>query len=111
MKRLIFASAILLMTAAVCFSCSKTTPDNFGTLFGAITDYATGEPVSAANIVLSPGGKTAVTGSDGHYNFESLDPQQYTVTVQKSGYQTNRKTATVVAGESVQADLTLAVIQ
>jgi hypothetical protein len=37
----------------------------------------------------------------------SLDAQQYTITVQKDGYSTNRKTVTVFAGEKTEASIPL----
>jgi hypothetical protein len=87
--------------------CSKDEPDVYATLYGVIADYETGEPVVGASVVLSPGGKTKTTGSDGAYEFPNLDPAQYTVTVQKMGYQTNRKTVTAVVGEKTQANIPL----
>jgi hypothetical protein len=106
MKRItVIFSVILLM--AVCNSCSKTEHNLFATLYGVVTDSETGDPVGAANIVLSPGGKTTISGSDGRYEFTNLEAAQYTVTVQKTDYQTNRKTVTAVAGERVQADIPL----
>ena len=88
--------------------CSKDEHDMFTSLYGVVTDRETGEPVANASVVLSPGGKTKITGSDGNFEFNDLDPQQYTVTVQKSGYQTNRKTVTAVVGEKVEANIPLA---
>lgn len=79
----------------------------FSTIYGIVSDYETGEPVEAASAVLSPGGKTTVSGADGRYEFKDLDAGQYTITVQKAGYQTNRKTVTAVALESVPADIPL----
>jgi carbon monoxide dehydrogenase subunit G len=88
-------------------SCSKTEHNLFATLYGVVSDVETGEPISAAAITLSPGGKSQTTGTDGRYEFENLDAAQYTVTVQKSGYQTNRKTVTAVAAERTEANITL----
>jgi DNA-binding winged helix-turn-helix (wHTH) protein len=58
-------------------------------------------------VVLSPGGKTKTTGSDGRYEFQDLDAAQYTITVQKNGYQTNRKTVTAVSDEKTEANIPL----
>ncbi|MDR1811082.1 MAG: carboxypeptidase-like regulatory domain-containing protein [Prevotella sp.] len=87
--------------------CAKEEHNLFSTLYGVVSDHETGDPVSAATIVLSPGGKTTVSGNDGRYEFKDLDAVQYTIMVQKAGYQTNRKTITAIAGESVQADIPL----
>ncbi|MDR1155733.1 MAG: carboxypeptidase-like regulatory domain-containing protein [Bacteroidales bacterium] len=109
MKRIAVFSAILLI--AICNSCSKDTPDLFSTIHGIVSDHETGAPIETASIVLSPGGKTSVSGVDGRYEFKDLEATQYTVTVQKAGYHTNRKTVTAVAGESVQVDIPLTKIE
>jgi len=87
--------------------CSSGDYKTFATLYGIVSDNNTGDPIGVATVVLSPGGKTTVSGSDGRYEFENLDAQQYKISVQKAGYQTNYKTVTAVAGESVQADIPL----
>lgn len=87
--------------------CSKTEYDVYATLYGVITDHTTGEPIANASVVLSPGGKTKITGTDGTYQFNDLDPQQYTITVQKSGYSTNRKTVSAVVDEKTEANIPL----
>ena len=87
--------------------CSKTEYDNFASLYGVVSDNATGAPVTNATIVLSPGGTTKTTGNDGRFEFSELEPQQYTVTVQKAGYQTNRKSVTAVVGERIEVNITL----
>jgi len=104
-KTVIFFCAIMLV--AMNSSCSKKKYDSFATLYGMINDSETGESLGGASVVLSPGGKTKTTGSDGLYEFQELDPQQYTITVQKAGYQTNRKTVTAVVGEKTEANIPL----
>ena len=81
--------------------------DVFSTLHGIVVDDATAECIPGATVTLSPGGKTQTTGSDGRYQFTELEAIQYTVTVQKPGYSTNRKMVTVVAGEPTEANITL----
>jgi hypothetical protein len=106
MKKIIFIfSAILLI--AVCNSCSKSESDIFATLYGVVTDSETGDPIANASITLSPGGKTKTTGNDGLYEFNDLDATQYTITVQKTEYQTNRKTVTAIAKEKTEANIPL----
>jgi len=87
--------------------CGKDEVNLYSTLYGVISDHETGEPIPVASIVLSPGGKTQTSGTDGRYEFQNLDPMQYTVTVQKTGYQTNRKTVTAVAAEKTEANIPL----
>ncbi|MCM1041173.1 MAG: carboxypeptidase-like regulatory domain-containing protein [Bacteroides sp.] len=109
MKRLfkwLIPVAALLLTV----SCKSTElePDNFGAIYGTIADYVdTEKPIPEAYVTLSPGGKSVLSGEDGTFEFPDLEPQQYTITVQKAGYQTNRKSLTVVAGERVKVNITL----
>ena len=109
MKKILFLNCIMLL--AICNSCTKAEYDHFATLYGVISDHNTGEPLTNVSVVLSPGGKTKTTGTDGRYEFNDLDPQQYTITVQKSGYSTNRKTITAIVGEKTEANITLTNIE
>ena len=89
------------------FSCSKEEQDSFGTLYGIVTNSQTGDAISSVTVTLSPGGTTKLTGSDGLFEYNELTPQQYTITVQKPGYQTNRKYVSAVVGEKVQVNITM----
>ena len=105
-KKLLLIS--FLMALVLCISsCAKNEPQIYGSIYGIVTDATTGEPISVASVVLSPGGNTTITGTDGHFEYNDLDPDQYTVNVQKTGYQSNRKTVTVKARESVPANIPL----
>jgi uncharacterized membrane protein len=106
MKRILILISFAILATCIKSSCTKEY-DSFGTLYGVITDHETGNPIGIASLVLSPGGKTKTTGEDGMFEFNDLDPQQYTITVQKTGYQTNRKTITVVSGEKTEANIPL----
>ena len=105
MKKYFWLCTIALCALAT--ACSKTEYDNFATLYGVVSDQATGDPIAHATVVLSPGGTTKTTGTDGRFEFPELEPQQYTVTVQKSGYQTNRKSVTAVVGERIEVNMPL----
>lgn len=105
----VFYKAIrLCIIIALCTSlnaCSNS--DNselFATLKGCITDYSTGQPLPNATVTLSPSGLSKQTDSSGLYAFEGIDSKQYTLIVQKSGYQPNRKTVIAVSGESLTVD-------
>jgi hypothetical protein len=106
MKRLLFTLIALLYVAAYS-GCAKDEQSIYATLYGVVTDNDTAEPIGGASVVLSPGGKTKTTGADGTFEFADLDAQQYTITVQKTGYQTNRKTVTAVAAEKTEANIPL----
>lgn len=108
MKTRIFMAVIGLLLLCGLNSCSKNEDfEVFSTLHGIVVDDASGECIPGATITLSPGGRTQTSGSDGRYQFSNVDPMQYTVTVQKPGYNTNRKMVTVIAGEATEANVTL----
>ncbi len=81
--------------------------DIYATIRGRITDYVTGEPLTNASVVLSPSNQTKQTADDGVFVFEELDAQQYTLSVQKTGYQPNRKIVNALSGESVEVNIQL----
>lgn len=104
MKKILF---LYLLVLPVFLSCSKEEYDSFGTLYGVVSDVKTGEPLNNVTVTLSPGGSTILTGSNGQFEYVSLTPQQYTITVQKANYQTNRKDVTAIVGEKVQINITM----
>lgn len=96
-----------LMALPLLISCSKTEYESFSTIYGIVSDSKTGEPISGVSVLLSPGGISKYTGSDGRYEFDELTPQQYTLTAQKPGYQTNRKSITAVVDVNTEGNITL----
>ena len=102
-KTFLFIIALI----AVVTSCEPVTYDTFCTISGTVIDLDTGDPVQQATVTLSPTGYNTYTGNDGHFEFIDLDARKYTVMVQKTGYVTNRKEVTPVAGAVANINLTL----
>ena len=105
MKKIL--SIILILVPVLLSSCANDEYDVNSTIYGIVSDTATGEPIAGATVQLSPGGDTKLTGEDGYFEFDNLTSHQYTITVQKTGYTTNRKSITAVFGEKNQANITL----
>ena len=97
-------SFIIILTM---ISCVKTEPNIYGNIYGTISDMETNEPIQGAEVTLSPGGKTVVTGSDGRYEFNTLEAGQYTLSVTKTKYQTNTKYTTINPAVTTKADIAL----
>ncbi len=57
-----------------------------GSIYGAVTDKATGEPINAAGVELHPTGSKTVTGSEGQFEFAELESGDYTLAISKTGY-------------------------
>lgn len=103
MKKILAISlGIILMSA-----CQPVTYNTFGTISGTVVDYATGAPIQNATVTLSPSGKNAFTGSDGFFQFDELDPDNYKVYAQKEGYDTDSKSVNLHAGETENVTISL----
>lgn len=98
---------ILSVVFTTLISCDPITYDTFGTISGTVVEMSTGDVVEGALVTLSPTGKNTYTGSDGFFEIQNLEAQQYTLTVQATGYSTNRKTVTVVAGSVERVNIVL----
>lgn len=107
MKTLKFFLGVVCASLLLLASCVKDTTPETGSIQGIITNESTNEPIQGVNISLSPTGLSAVTGSDGRYEFKNLTPGQYTVQGVKTGYESNTKNITVVAGNVSSGDMTL----
>lgn len=88
--------------------CSPVTEYNiYGNIKGVVTDYDTNQSIEGASIMIIPGNQTIMSGAEGEFEFVDLDSGQYTLSVQKSGYQANRKIVEVVSGETIQTQIPL----
>ena len=86
MRRLISLFSALLIFASVFNSCKPDSIEELGSIYGIVTDKATGEPVKNANVQLRPSGETTLTGTDGRYEFVDLKNGEYSITVSKTEY-------------------------
>ena len=107
-SRIQVALCIVFAFALLMTSCGKeTTVSTTGKIQGIVTNSVTNEPIQGVNISLSPTGLSAVTGSDGRYQFNNLEPGQYTVQGMKEGYESNTKNITIVADNISSGDMTM----
>lgn len=99
----------ILLAASLCImtSCVKEIEATVGNIQGIVTNSQNNEPIQGVNISLSPTGLSAVTGSDGRYEFTNLSAGQYTVQGVKAGFESNTKSITIVAGNVSSGDMTL----
>ena len=85
MKKTIFL-VLCTMAVAIWHGCKSEEETLSGSIYGVVTDKATGEPISAAGVELSPLGYHTVTGTEGQFEFRELTPGSYTLLVTKTGY-------------------------
>ena len=96
-----------LISILIFIACAKDVVDTTGTIEGIVKDNTTSTPLQGCAVTLSPTGKSVTTGQDGHYAFEALDANNYSIEFSKVGYEANKKEVTVVAGRTMQVDVML----
>lgn len=96
-----------MLLCTIAGACTKDIVDTTGGIFGKVTHAETGEVIASATVTLIPGGKSATTGSDGTFEFQKLEAQQYEIQVKKSQFVSNTKRITVTAGQNASGDMTL----
>lgn len=98
---------ILMIIAFVVMWQGCTKPEETGTIYGTVTDFATGEPLKNVNVKLRPSGETTLTGSDGTYMFQDLKKGDYSLSLSKAGYKdlVDDYLIQLAAGKSVRRDV------
>lgn len=79
--------AALLMVCCMIFGCKpEDTTEKLGTIYGTVTDFASGDPINNVNVRLNPRGETTLTGMDGTFEFVDLPKGSYSLSLSKNGY-------------------------
>lgn len=99
----------MLLALVMIVGCEPVTYEVFAMVSGTVVDAITMEPIEGVSVQLSPSSKNMVTGADGRFEFAEVDAVQYTITVQKSGYSSNRKLVNAIAGETTDVTITMEV--
>ena len=100
MKKTMRLLSLFLSVLFITTACDKEEEYNvFGGVYGKISSADTKAAISGAQVMLSPGNITAVTGRDGSYEFVELEPGQYRLSVTASGYIENSRQVSVISGE------------
>jgi hypothetical protein len=69
------------------FGCTpEEETEKLGKIYGTVTDFSSGDPVTNANVRLNPRGETTLTGSDGSFQFNDLPAGSYSLSLSKNGY-------------------------
>lgn len=106
MKQLIIFFMFLLGIYAASSCSSDISEENkYGSIAGSVSDATTGEPVPTVRVKLTPGGNSTVTGTDGSFTFQHLEPAEYTLDFSKEGYKTNSAKVNVKIGTPTSAHL------
>jgi len=78
-----------------------------GSIAGRVTDQASQQPVSGAQVVVEGSVLRGQTNQEGRYRIERLPLGEYRVQVRLIGYATAVRPVTLTAGEPAQLDFTL----
>ena len=111
MKKLlsiIFSSLLLL--SFILISCE---PEDLGTatIYGIVTDKASGEPIQKAGVELLPSGLKTITGTDGRFEFTNLMAGSYSLSITQKGYNdVNAVNVELSMGQSLQRDVQMELI-
>jgi hypothetical protein len=104
----LFLLTLLALSAATCLAQQVS-----ATLFGTLTDPAGAVIPDAKITALNPANgrtTTATTQADGSYVFPSLDPADYTITVEKTGFDKyEHSRVTLVVNQKSRLDIQLKV--
>ena len=106
MKRLV--RIFLISLISLFFSgCNTYEYDFYGNINGTVTGYDDNSPIEGASVLLMPGSKTVITSPDGTFVFKDIEAGKYTISVQKNGYQSDRKNIEISSGEDVVTAVSL----
>ena len=79
---IVIASVVLVIFMA----CTKEPEVTSGSIYGTVTDFATGQPIGNVNVKLNPTGETTLTGNDCTYEFKDLTAGKYSLHLSKAEY-------------------------
>lgn len=98
---------LFALVAAVAVACGQPILEETrtGDIAGVVYDKNVGDPISVAQVQLTPGGASTVTGTDGSFAFNNIETGSYTVTVSKKGYNDVSNKVTVLAGKKADCQL------
>lgn len=109
MKSSIISALLILVFSLVFVACGGSEESSeLGSIYGVVSDKATGEPIKNAGVELLPVGLKTVTGSDGSFDFLDISSGHYNLLVTKTGYSdTKSNTITVESGKQSKGDVQL----
>jgi TonB-linked SusC/RagA family outer membrane protein len=101
--------SVLCVAIGIAATARPAAGQQSGAITGLVRDSATTRPI-AARVQLSQTGQIVAVNTEGRYLFRGIAPGSYEVRVVAIGYASQRKTVAVAAGDTAQADFTLAAV-
>lgn len=78
-----------------------------GSISGTVTVEATGDPMHAASVILTPSGRKVDTDESGRFSFQNVPPGNYDIIATSTGLSSGRATVQVTSGETATIDFKL----
>ena len=103
--KFIWISFVIIM----CFCLSNCNDEVIlpGDITGIVTDAFTKQPLVGAVVKINPRNYTTITGNDGKYLFNSLNPGSYVIVVSKKAYLETSRTVNVTSAYLSEYDFEL----
>jgi len=97
----------LCLIASLSLTSSLAAQAQTGRISGTVLDSATAQPVALATVSVTGSRLGAQTNADGRYTIANVPAGTHQLRVQRLGFQPRERSVTVVAGETVTADVRL----
>ena len=107
LRSILYLIIPLVEVLTITFSCTPVIYDTMGEIHGMVVREDNGHSIQGATVTLSPGLQSCSTDTTGEFLFSDCEAKQYSITVQASGFETNGKSVTVVAGKCMEVIIEL----
>src|SRR5690625_1981225 len=98
---------LLALTVGLALPQSLSAQEEPGGIQGVITETRTGNPIAGAQVILHGTARGALTGPNGQYRIEHVQPGTYTLEVRSIGYRAVREEVRVNSEIITELDLAL----
>ncbi|MEM6288589.1 MAG: carboxypeptidase regulatory-like domain-containing protein, partial [Bacteroidota bacterium] len=96
-----------LLAALAALLCTASAGAQSAALEGRVTDVESGEAVPGATVLVEEARRGAAAGADGRYRLGGLPPGPAVIAVSAVGYGTERRSVTLVAGDTLRLDIAI----
>ena len=97
----------VLLVCMFITGCAHDIIDLTGEIHGTVTDYNYGQLLSNCQVTLTPTGKSTITSTAGSFEFNDIDPGDYTLSFKKAGYVDETSRISVISGQVSEVSILL----
>jgi len=107
-SRYVVPAVLGLLVAFTACKDPSTGPSGTGSIDGRVVNDSTGAPVQGASITTSPATSAPLTDGDGRFTIQDIEAGEYSITAQKSGFESATVSIAVREDETTEATLLMA---